>query len=423
VDVGEERPADVLRALYGRLDDAVAQGRAVNTAVSGAEWSLLPKEVKAATKWAMTAEATRARLRALVCGGDGTVGSVLSAVGALGVDMPVGVVPLGTGNDLARALGWDGQSTGADADDDAVGMSELVGALERVALADTGELDRWRIRVSGLEGPSVPLGLERRSDTGDGAVSIAAPVLEGTFYNYWSTGGDAATAGDFDALRRERPELYVSPTVNQAIYAGLGAKYVLLPWTAPLPDLQNVARVEGIDADGDSWREVAMPADCSSLVILNFNSYAGGKDLWGASRPDAPRVDDGLLGLLAFRNLAYLSMSFAVGGSTSHRLGKFRGLRITFGGSDGRGGGNGHGALVPQQLDGEPFSHDMAGANGPCVAEVLLDGKSRVVLFPSACYCSLPATSELEASGTDENRGSAVPGTHRRQADLANHRP
>jgi len=54
---------------------------------------------------------------------------------------------------------------------------------------------------------------------------------------------------------------------------------------------------------------------------------------------------------------------------------------------------------------------------------VLLDGKSRVVLFPSACYCSLPATSELEASGTDENRGSAVPGTHHRQADLANHRP
>ncbi len=41
----------------------------------------------------------------VVVGGDGTVSQVLEACWHLGLSMPVGIVPLGTGNDMARSLG------------------------------------------------------------------------------------------------------------------------------------------------------------------------------------------------------------------------------------------------------------------------------------------------------------------------------
>ena len=93
-------------------------------------------------------------LRVVVCGGDGTAGWVLSAIDAVHfVSAPaVGIVPLGTGNDLARVLGWGGGYVEAAAAGEPtsmlLGQRTLTGLLLAAETAHVALLDRWDVAVA-----------------------------------------------------------------------------------------------------------------------------------------------------------------------------------------------------------------------------------------------------------------------------------
>ncbi|ELK37963.1 Diacylglycerol kinase kappa, partial [Myotis davidii] len=80
------------------------------------------------------------RFRIVVCGGDGSVSWVLSLIDALGLHerCQLAVIPLGTGNDLARVLGW-----GAFWNKN----KSPLNILNRVEQASVRILDRWSVMI------------------------------------------------------------------------------------------------------------------------------------------------------------------------------------------------------------------------------------------------------------------------------------
>lgn len=124
-------------------------------------------------------------MRVLACGGDGTVGWVLSILDQIGAPSPpaVGVLPLGTGNDLARALGWGGGYTDEP-------ISKI---LSSIGESETILLDRWQLVVE--RNPDVP------NDDENGKAKENLPL--NVVNNYFSLGVDAHIALEFHEARGE----------------------------------------------------------------------------------------------------------------------------------------------------------------------------------------------------------------------------
>ncbi len=158
----------------------------------------------------------------VACGGDGTASAVAGALLAAGARRTaLAVIPLGTGNDLARTLGWSPLVSEGDLDPR---LAALASAAER-------RLDGWQ---------------------------LVGPGFDRAWFNYWSVGADARTAWRFDRLRRCRPWLLRSPAINRVAYALLGAVD-----RGPHPPLL-----------GPGGRP--MPTWAAALVLANIPSYAGG---------------------------------------------------------------------------------------------------------------------------------------------------
>jgi hypothetical protein len=221
---------------------------------------------------------TVGRFRVLVCGGDGTVGWVLSLLDGAGLEYtpPLAILPLGTGNDLARALGW-GKVPALRA------ARDWVSVLEEVERAQVALLDRWQVSIEHARSPSsVPA---RRVSTLGLSASVAN--LRNTqsipnraprnliMQNYIGIGVDAKVALAWHQRRQRQPQSYKSRWRNKLRYARDGVQQML---SGAGDDVSRLMAGLVVEADGVP---IELPPHTQGLIVLNIPSYGGGSDLWG----------------------------------------------------------------------------------------------------------------------------------------------
>ena len=221
--------------------------------------------------------------RICVCGGDGTVGWVISTLTKKYPSMtnpPIGICPLGTGNDLSRVLGWGWHYE----------EKRLSRTLLEICNARSIALDRWQITLGSLV-TSTPEA-ETRDNQRCFSCLLEHPrfvldrdpplyqnyrtPLNTRFSDYLSLGLDAAVVLDFHDQRMQNPSGFTSPFKNKLIYLNVSRRYFkefalwrswhLAPYMRLICDGQDVT---------NSIRQ------CHTLLLLNISSYGSGTQPWG----------------------------------------------------------------------------------------------------------------------------------------------
>ncbi|XP_049962542.1 diacylglycerol kinase theta isoform X3 [Schistocerca serialis cubense] len=289
----------------------------------------------------------------LVCGGDGTIGWVLQCLDNVGQDSECSspacaIVPLGTGNDLARVLRWGPGYTGGE---------DPLNLLRDVIDAEEIRLDRWTVVFhpeDKAEDKGAPL------STGNSTDHLQSDRLKGfpargswrrgvcagstsedntqifVMNNYFGIGIDADLCLDFHNAREENPNKFNSRLHNKGVYVKMGLRKMV--GRKMCKDLHKEVRLE---VDG---KHVELP-QVEGIIILNILSWGSGANPWGPEKEDQfskPNHWDGMLEVVGVTGVVHLGQ-IQSGLRSAMRIAQGGHIKIHLN-SD-----------IPVQVDGEPW--------------------------------------------------------------------
>ncbi|KPI86270.1 putative diacylglycerol kinase-like protein [Leptomonas seymouri] len=300
----------------------------------------------------------------VVAGGDGTVSlgfDIVDEVRAAKLvgpaTAPIAVIPMGTGNDLSRSLGFGGgyKKPLVKAEE------RFTKVIKRLFMARPRVIDRFALTITtidpdtvtpghagGVNGhrpskqrsaPSLPkeecrsfLEERHRCSHAESAASSAeqrqqqhqqessSPTpaqppssrckeTKKVFTNYFSIGFDAEVAKAFGDFRDHHPGICKSRVGNKIWYGCFGCNAMCCSSTLPKKHVS-------LTVDG---KAIKVPSNMKSIVVSSMITYAGGNILWADSRQkfDTQAVDDGKVEVVALEGVWHM-----VGIGTRIRSGK-----------------------------------------------------------------------------------------------------
>lgn len=196
----------------------------------------------------------------LVCGGDGSAAWLLETIRKM--DPPLqhqprlAIIPCGTGNDLARVLGFGPGYNGEPVEK----------ILRQVVSADTVQLDRWQVRRHG--------------------------ELHTVMNNYFSFGIDAHVLNEFHNEREANPERFTSRAKGKAVYA----KHSLKALNSQVLNGQVTVWADDILLD---------ISELQGVLIASVPSYAAGSNIWKSELPQS--FSDGLLEIVGIKGISHMA--------------------------------------------------------------------------------------------------------------------
>ncbi|KAI5712151.1 hypothetical protein M8J75_006242 [Diaphorina citri] len=299
----------------------------------------------------------------LVCGGDGTIGWVLQCLDNVGQDSecsspPCAIVPLGTGNDLARVLRWGSGLTGGE---------DPLSLLRDVIEAEEIRLDRWTVVFHPEDKEEKNQVLN--SNTGGSEDNTQILVMN----NYFGIGIDADLCLDFHNAREENPNKFKSRIHNKGVYVKMGLYKMI--GRKMCKDLHREIRLE---VDG---KHVELPP-VEGIIILNILSWGSGANPWGPDKEDqfsTPNHWDGMLEVVGVTGVVHLGQ-IQSGMRTATRIAQGGHIKIRLN------------SEMPVQVDGEPW----------------IQGPSDVVILKSALKATMLKKSKIKRRNTEPSIGAGA---------------